>query len=157
MSRREEILMMQPLFEKAGVPARTSLKLMKLNELEGMYDRLALAENRQREIFDQMIATGRYIAPEDFMDHENMVSWALEYFMTQEFQSLSPDLRQLCKQHIKDRVLLAAQEKAAFQGGGGQAAAMPGQELPPGPTPQVGPMPAPEPGVPAQMPPMQNL
>lgn len=157
MSRREEIMLLQPLFEKSGVPARTSLKLMKLNELEGMYDRLSLAENRQREVFDEMIATGRYIPPEDFMDHENMVSWALEYFMTQEFQSLSADLRQLCKQHVKDRVMLAAQEKAAFQGGGGQAAPMPGQELPPGPTPQVGPMPAPEPGVPAQMPPMQNL
>lgn len=157
MSRREEIMLLQPLFEKSGVPARTSLKLMKLNELEGMYDRLALAENRQREVFDEMIATGRYIAPEDFMDHENMVSWALEYFMTQEFQALSSELRQLCKQHIRDRVVLAAQEKAAFMGGGGQAAAMPGQALPPGPTPQVGPMPAPEPGVPAQMPEMQNL
>ena len=52
MSRREEILTLQPLFEKAGVPTRTSLKLLKLNELEGMYDRLALAENRQKEIFD---------------------------------------------------------------------------------------------------------
>lgn len=157
MSRREEILMMQPLFEKAGVPARTSLKLMKLNELEGMYDRLALAENRQKEIFDEMIATGRYIPPEDLMDHENMISWALEYFMTQEFQSLDPDMREMCKQHIRDRVLVAAQEKAALTGGGGQAAAMPGQTLPPGPTPGLEGMPAPEPGQPAGVPPMVNL
>lgn len=153
MSRREEILMMQPLFEKAGVPARTSLKLMKLNELEGMYDRLALAENRQREVFDQMIATGRYIPPEDFMDHENMISWALEYFMTSEFHYLDQDLKQLCKQHIKDRVLLAAQEKLAFSGG--QAAAMPGQTLPPGPTPGVEPVPG-EPGIPPGVPPLVN-
>jgi hypothetical protein len=156
MSRREEILMMQPLFEKAGVPARTSLKLMKLNELEGMYDRLALAENRQREIFDEMIATSRYIAPEDLMDHENMISWALEYFMTQEFQSMSEELKQLCKQHIRDRVQVAAQEKAAFTGGG-QAAAMLGQTLPPGPIPNIPGMPAGEPGQPAGIPPMVNL
>lgn len=156
MSRREEIMMMQPLFEKAGVPARTSLKLMKLNELEGMYDRLALAENRQREIFDQMIATGRYIAPEDLMDHENMISWALEYFMTQEFQSMEEELKQLCKQHIRDRVQVAAQEKAAFAGGG-QAAAMPGQTLPPGPTPGLEPLPAGPEGVPPGIPPMINL
>lgn len=153
MSRREEILMMQPLFEKAGVPARTSLKLMKLNELEGMYDRLALAENRQREVFDQMIATGRYIPPEDFMDHENMISWALEYFMTSEFHYLDQDLKQLCKQHIKDRVLLAAQEKMAFAGG--QAVASPGQNLPPGPTPGVEPVPG-EPGLPPGVPPLVN-
>jgi len=147
MSRREEILTLQPLFEKAGVPTRTSLKLLKLNELEGMYDRLALAENRQKEIFDEMIATGRYIAPEDLLDHENMISWALEYFMTQEFQSLEQQLKELCKQHIRDRVQLAAQEKAALTG--------PQPGATPGPVPQPQ-MPAgPEPAQPAGVP-MEN-
>lgn len=140
MSRREEILTLQPLFEKAGVPTRTSLKLLKLNELEGMYDRLALAENRQKEVFDEMIATGRYIPPEDLMDHENMISWALEYFMTQEFQSLEQQLKELCKQHIRDRVQVAAQEKAALTG--------PPPGATPGPVPGV-PSPGPE-GLPLQ-------
>jgi hypothetical protein len=149
MSRREEILTLQPLFEKAGVPTRTSLKLLKLNELEGMYDRLALAENRQKEIFDEMIATGRYIAPEDLLDHENMISWALEYFMTQEFQSLEQQLKELCKQHIRDRVQLAAQEKAALTG--------PQPGATPGPVPQPQ-MPAgPEPAQPAGLPAMENM
>jgi len=129
MSRREEIMMLQPLFEKAGVPTRTSLKLMKLNELEGMYDRLSLAENRQREVFDEMIATGRLIPPEDLLDHENMIAWALEYFMTSEFQFLEPELKELCKQHIRDRVQLAAQEKASLQG--------PPPGGTPGPTPSL--------------------
>lgn len=148
MSRREEILMLQPLFEKAGVPTRTSLKLMKLNELEGMYDRLSLAENRQREVFDEMIATGRYIPPEDLLDHENMIGFALEYFMTAEFQYLEPELKELCKQHIRDRVQLAAQEKAALAG--------PPPGATPGPVPQPQ-MPAgPEGGQPAGLPPMEN-
>jgi len=149
MSRREEILTLQPLFEKAGVPTRTSLKLLKLNELEGMYDRLALAENRQKEIFDEMIATGRYIAPEDLLDHENMISWALEYFMTQEFQSLEQQLKELCKQHIRDRVQLAAQEKAALAG--------PQPGATPGPVPQPEMPPAPEPGQPPLGVPMENM
>ena len=150
MSRREEILTLQPLFEKAGVPTRTSLKLLKLNELEGMYDRLALAENRQREIFDEIIATGRYIPPEDLMDHENMISWALEYFMTSEFHYLDPQLKELCKQHIRDRVQLAAQEKAALTG--------PAPGATPGPVPGVPPsaMPQPEPGQPPLGVPMEN-
>jgi hypothetical protein len=148
MSRREEILMLQPLFEKAGVPTRTSLKLMKLNELEGMYDRLSLAENRQREVFDEMIATGRYIPPEDLLDHENMIGSALEYFMTAEFQYLEPELKELCKQHIRDRVQLAAQEKAALAG--------PPPGATPGPVPQPA-MPAgPEPGQPPLAIPMEN-
>ena len=148
MSRREEIMMLQPLFEKAGVPTRTSLKLMKLNELEGMYDRLTLAENRQREVFDEMIATGRYIPPEDLLDHENMIAWSLEYFMTAEFHYLEPQLKELCKQHIRDRVQLAAQEKAALQG--------PPPGATPGPVPQPGPMPGPELGQPPLAPPMEN-
>lgn len=148
MSRREEILMLQPLFEKAGVPTRTSLKLMKLNELEGMYDRLSLAENRQREVFDEMIATGRYIPPEDLLDHENMIAWALEYFMTAEFQYLEPELKELCKQHIRDRVQLAAQEKAALTG--------PPPGATPGPVPQPGMPPAPELGQPPLGVPMEN-
>lgn len=148
MSRREEILMLQPLFEKAGVPTRTSLKLMKLNELEGMYDRLSLAENRQREVFDEMIATGKYIPPEDLLDHENMIGFALEYFMTAEFQYLEPELKELCKQHIRDRVQLAAQEKAALAG--------PPPGATPGPVPGVPPSPTPEPGQPAGLPAMEN-
>lgn len=148
MSRREEILMLQPLFEKAGVPTRTSLKLMKLNELEGMYDRLTLAENRQRGVFDEMIATGRYIPPEDLLDHENMIAWSLEYFMTAEFHYLEPQLKELCKQHIRDRVQLAAQEKAALQG--------PPPGATPGPAPQPGPMPEPAPGQPPLALPMEN-
>ena len=148
MSRREEILMLQPLFEKAGVPTRTSLKLMKLNELEGMYDRLSLAENRQREVFDEMIATGRYIPPEDLLDHENMIGSALEYFMTAEFQYLEPELKELCKQHIRDRVQLAAQEKAALAG--------PPPGATPGPVPGVPPSPPAEPGQPPLAIPMEN-
>jgi hypothetical protein len=113
-----------------------------------MYDRLALAENRQREIFDEMTATGRYLPPEDLLDHENMISWALEYFMTQEFQSLEQQFKELCKQHIRDRVQLAAQEKAALQG--------PPPGATPGPVPQP-PMPAgPEPGQPPLAVPMEN-
>ena len=149
MSRREEILTLQPLFEKAGVPTRTSLKLLKLNELEGMYDRLALAENRQREVFEEMIATGRYIPPEDLLDHENMISWALEYFMTSEFHYLDPQLKELCKQHIRERVQLAAQEKAMLTGGAPTGAT-------PGPTPVPGAVPPPEPGQPPMVPPMEN-
>lgn len=148
MSRREEILMLQPLFEKAGVPTRTSLKLMKLNELEGMYDRLTLAENRQREVFDEIIATGRYIPPEDLLDHENMIAWSLEYFMTAEFQYLEQELKELCKQHIRDRVQLAAQEKAALTG--------PPPGATPGPTPVPGAVPGPELGQPPLGVPMEN-
>ena len=116
ITRREEILTMQPLFEKAGLPVRKLVNMLKLNELEGMYDALELAGNRQREIFDEMIATNSYIAPEELMDHANMIAWAMDYFMTSEFNILPPELRTLLKQHIKDRGALAAQESTPATG-----------------------------------------
>lgn len=112
MTRREEIMALQPMFEKAGLPPRVSLKMMKLNELEGMYDALEKAEDRQREVFDEMIATQRLIEPETMMDHENMIAWALEYFMSAEFKYLDDSSKELCKEHIRKRIALAASEKA---------------------------------------------
>lgn len=128
MTRKEEILSLQPLFEKAGVPARVSLKFLKLNELEGMYDLLALSEDRQNEYFQEMISSGRYIPPGELEDHENMIAWALTYRMTTDFKYLSPELQALIIQHIKDRVQMAASEKA------GATAPVPGTGTP-GPAP----------------------
>jgi len=132
MTRREEIMALQPMFEKAGIPTRLSLKMLKLNELEGMYDKLQMAEDRQREIFDEMIASQLLVAPEEFEDHENMIAWAMEYFMTAEFKYLDGTSRELCKEHIRQRITQAAQEKS-----GGMSA----QPQPPGPAPAPGELP----------------
>ncbi len=112
ITRREEILQLQPLFEKAGVSPRTSMRLLKLNDLSGMFDALDLAENRQKEIFDEMIAKNMFIEPKKFRDHENMIAWALNYFMSQEFNTLREDQQALCEAHIERRAQLAAEEKS---------------------------------------------
>lgn len=151
ITRREEILTLQPLFEKAGVPARTAMKMLKLNELEGMYDQLDLAGNRQKEIFDEMIATGMYIAPKKFRDHENMIAWAFDYFMSQEFENLPDELQMLCEQHIEARAQVAAQQKA-----GPQASAPQPQANAPGPLPSLPAGPVPPPSDQPEMAPTQG-
>lgn len=143
ISRREEILQLQPLFKEAGLPTRSLLKHMKLNELEEMYDALDLAEARQNEIFQLMISTAQYIKPKPYRDHVNMIAWAMEYFMTQEFTSLSDEQQAFCEQHIQERAALAAQE----QSGGpstpaGQPALQPPGPLPSGPVAPGAPGPA---------------
>lgn len=107
-SRREEMMTLMPLFEKAGVESRTMLKMMKLNELSNAYDVLDLATDRQREIFEEMIASGRYIHPEELQDHKNMLSFAYSYVMTSEFKYLEEKSQTLIRQHIKDREKMAA-------------------------------------------------
>jgi hypothetical protein len=126
ITRRQEIMTMQPIFEKAGVPTRTTLKMMKLSELEGLYDQLELAKNRQKEIFDRMIADGVYIVPKKFRDHKNMIAWAMEYFMSAEFESLPEEVQLLCERHIEERAQLAAAEQ-------GPAPAPEGPAMPPPP------------------------
>lgn len=132
-SRREEIMALQPMFEKAGIPMRMSLKMMKLNELEGMYDKLELSESRQREYFKEMTAKQAFIEPEEFEDHPNMIAWAMDYFMTAEFKYMDQLSKTMCKEHIRKRIALAAQE---------QSGGLSGQPQAPGPAPAPGTPPA---------------
>jgi hypothetical protein len=145
ITRRQEIMQMQPMFEKAGVPPRTILRMAKLSELEGLYDKTDMAGARQKEIFDVMIATGNYIPPKKYRDHENMIAWALDYFMTSEYEMLDSDTQNLCEHHIEERGTLAAQESGGAPttpvGSPGPAGA--GAPPPPPGTPvQAGPVPA---------------
>lgn len=119
-SRREEIITLMPLFEKAGVEPRDLLKMMKLNELSGMYDLLELASDRQRELFEEMISTGVYIPPRELQDHKNMLSFAYEYIMTTDFKYLHDDSKLLIERHIREREQIAA--AGAAQSAGAPAA-----------------------------------
>ena len=149
-TRREEIMSMMPLFEKAGVSIRTILQLFKLNELEGIHDHVGIASDRQREYFEEMLATGRYIPPGEFEDHVNMLEYALGYIMTTEYKYLEDDEKELIKQHIRDRKDMQVQEMMP-------AAPGPGADLPnvaaPGAMPAQGPVMT-EQEVPAEQPPI---
>lgn len=137
LTRREEILTLVPLFEKAGVQPRTMLSMLKLNELEGMYDRLQLAADRQREYFQEMIDTGLYLPPEELEDHPNMLAFGYDYIMTSEFKYLEDEGKALVRQHIKEREQLAAQGAAGAAGAG----APPAEGAPAGAMPLPGAMP----------------
>jgi hypothetical protein len=152
MTRREEIMTMMPVLEKAGIPTKTILSMMKLNELEGIYDRLQLSEDRQREIFEEMTSSGRYIPPEDLQEHVGMLDYAYTFVMTSEFKYLPVEQQALIKQHIKEREQMAAAKAspAALPNPPGPLpAGLPeGSQLPPGPTEA----PAAEPAIPAPVP-----
>lgn len=132
MTRREEIMALQPLFEKAGVPPRILLGMMKLNELSNMRDIIRLAEDRQREIFEQIIATGEQVQPRKHQDHVNMMAYAETWFMTKEFDILDEDTKALCEEHIELRAQAEAQKRQPPQPPGA-----------PGPDGNQAPLPAP--------------
>lgn len=153
-SRREEIITLMPLFEKAGVEPRNILKMMKLNELSGMYDLLELASDRQREIFEEMINTGVYIAPRKGQDHPNMLTFAQQYVMTTEYKYLEDDSKALIDRHNDERKQLAATDTwtiTAPQAPGPTPSATPGGLPPalPGPPAPGAPPPAQAPGTPS--------
>jgi hypothetical protein len=153
LTRRQEILQYQPLFEKAGVTPRMSLELMKLNDLSGFFDATKLADSRQREYIERIIATQVYVPPELFEDHENMLAFARQYRMTQQFTALEPKIKDLIYKHIVERAHMPAMESQLIAGGAGPGApvgAVTGEVAPaPAMTPPVAPT-----GVPQGLPPV---
>jgi hypothetical protein len=136
-TRREEILQLMPLFEKAGVDMKTMMGMLRLNELEGIYDIVDLPKLRQYELFDEMINTGEYIPPEELQDHQGMLKWAYVYVMEAKFKYLPKDIQVLIETHIKDRELLAAKGVGAdlgtnMEGGSPGPAGMAGASPEPG-------------------------
>lgn len=140
ITRRNEIIQLSGLYREAGIPVRSLLKFMRISEVQSLHDELEYAESRQREIFELIIASGQPIAPKEQMDHENMIAYAFKYFMTAEFNSLPDEIQALCKQHNKDRISLAAQEKSGITG---QEAMALTQEATPGISEVVAPVEAP--------------
>jgi hypothetical protein len=113
--RREAIMLMMPMFEKAGISMQTILKHLKLNELESLYDINDMAADRQMEVFEEMIAFFRagkptYIAPKEMENHVGRLAAAKQYLETSEFKYLEPELQDLIRQHIRKREQLAANE-----------------------------------------------
>jgi len=134
ITRREEIMTLIPLFKEAGMETRQLLQMLKLNELPSMYDELQLAEDRQREVFEEMIATKLYIRPAELQDHKNMLMFAYRYVMTTEYKYLPDEDKALIDRHIKEREQAAAQTNAAAQPAQPGAVPPPTGMIPPGMT-----------------------
>lgn len=108
MTRREEIMQLQPLFQQAGVDNRTILSMLKLDELEGLYDINTLSAQRQKEIFDEIIAKNQYIEPRQLQEHKGMLVYAYQYIMTKEYDLLPEEIKILIEQHIRARESIMA-------------------------------------------------
>jgi hypothetical protein len=124
ITRREEIMSLSPLFEKANMPAVSQLKLMRLNDTEGMFDELALAEDRQREYFEEMIASpGKYVAPGAFEMHAPMIEFAIKYRMSADFKGLKPNIQANILRHLVERAAMGAEEQRLISSISGQQTA----------------------------------
>lgn len=127
LTRRMELTQMAPMLEKGGVSPRRILGLMRMGELTGALDEVQLAEARQLEYFEKIIATGKPATPGRKEDHANMLAYALIWRMTAEFRDLTPELQDLCLQHIeaREQMLIAEASAAPTAGGAPKAPAAP--------------------------------
>jgi hypothetical protein len=126
-----------PLFEKAGVDVKHILSMLNINDLEGLFDLMKMARQRQKEIFEEIISTGQPIAPRELGEHKGMLDYAYFYITTKDFDLLPEDRKQLIEGHIRAREALIS-------------GAVPTPGLPPGPMaqPEMAPPPAIPPIVP---------
>lgn len=150
-SRREEIMQLMPIFEKYGIDGKTIIRMIKLNELEGLYDINDMGRERQQEIFEEIIDGDGdvYVKPEEMQEHDSMLAYCYEYLMSAAFRDLDDRVKVLIRHHIREREKL----KAAGIGAKNAQDANAGNN-PPGPGGDPGAPPSPLPGMPAGMPPM---
>ena len=117
-SRREEIIQLLPLLKEAQYDMRTILGMLKLNDVAGLFDMATVAERRQLEVFDEMIAKYEadgvliYIKPEEGEEHEGMLKAAYEFRMSMAYKVLAKELKVLIQKHIKDREALLVAKAA---------------------------------------------
>jgi hypothetical protein len=159
-SRREEIMQVLPLLKEAGYSMRSILRMLKLNDVGGLFDMSETGARRQLEIFDEMIAKFEehgllvFIAPEKLEEHQSMLEAAYEFRMSMAYKVLARPLKLLIDRHIEAREARAAEAAAPGKGGpGGPAvpnaaaagplAAMAGGGMPPLGGPPQGPGAAP--------------
>jgi hypothetical protein len=129
--RRESIMLLQPLLKEAGVDASAVLSMLKLNDIESMYDLPEMASDKQQRIFDRMLEYDIYIAPEELEDHEKMLTYCNKYLMRAEFENLLSDKQALIIRHVKERMEFG---KQALAGGALPAEGQPApQGMPPMP------------------------
>lgn len=128
--RREEIMQLMPFLKDAGLTTRQILRMMRLNDVAGLFEVSEMAERRQMEIIDEMIAKYEedgiltYIAPQELEAHDFMLRQAYEFRQSMAYKVLNPAVQRLIEQHIRDREQLAAQPPTQ--------AATAGQPQPPG-------------------------
>lgn len=113
MARRQEILTLMPIFEKAGMEPRKMLNFLKLNELDSAFDAVQMAADRQREIIEEIMLGGNYVKPRQMQDHKRMLDYAYNFVMTGEFRVLPEEMKQLIEKHIEEREQMAAQTPTA--------------------------------------------
>lgn len=171
--RREEIMQSIPVLKEAGVNPKTIARMLKWNEVEGLFDEVEIARNRQLEIFQKAIEL--YEGPTSKVEvmpatdmtyaaHDLMAEAAMQYFMTKEYLKLDPELKKAMYQHYKERLQCAALMATgkeptaeavaeAMKAGDAPAApaAAPGAPVGPGGPPQIPGLP-PMPGAPAAAP-----
>ena len=144
ITRQEQIMNLQPLFEKAQLDPRYLLKQLRLSDLRSIYDKFELADNRAKRQIDTIKDKGTIPKFSKYEDHIGIMAYLNDYVMTEEFYNMDEEEQKLIEQLIDAHSKATAQNIAGGQAGGpqqgpGMPKPLPGQAAP-GQPPVVPPM-----------------
>jgi hypothetical protein len=129
---RDQVMQLMPLFEKIpGFDFRSLVDVIRLNVMDNFIDHLAVAKRKQRKIFKTMIRAHEsegsmaYIKPRELEDHENMLAYCREFVMSNEYDVLEKETKELIDTHIRDRENIVADLTAKATPPQAPVAAMP--------------------------------
>jgi hypothetical protein len=139
MTRRQELIQMAPILDKAGVSPKKQLDLVKMSELGNALDSGKLASNKMKKYFEKIKKTGVQQQPRSKENHAEMLDWANEYVMTTEFDRLGEPIKALIEEHMTIREDMLREQVNANQPPAPGEAPAGGEEAPALPTgPAVG-------------------
>lgn len=128
-TRKQEITQLYPLLKEAGIPPKAIIKRLQLSDMEGLSDMASLAEDKQRKIFQTIIAKNVQVEPRKFEDHANMLAFAAVYVMEDEYDCLETELKDMIDGHIelRSQMMAAAQQPQQAPAQAPMGAPVPGQ------------------------------
>jgi hypothetical protein len=116
--RRQEIMQIIPILQNAGaIKPHQIVELLKVNEIEMVYNMSELGKNRAKRIFD-IIRRTKAQAPIDkeWEDHDAILEFARQYFMTDEFLDEDPVVQKLMLANMEERVKVIAGQSPKLGG-----------------------------------------
>ena len=114
-TRQEQILQRFPVYQQAGIDARTVLKLLRESDHRGIYDQFDKADNRGFSIKEKIIKTRKQQKVRMKEDHLGIAIYLRNFVMDEEYDSLDDEIKDLIDQHIEQREQAAAKEATGGQ------------------------------------------
>jgi hypothetical protein len=116
ISRQEQLIRLQPIFEKAGMDQTYFVRLFQIADLRGLYDQYDQADTRAKKNLKYIIENkGEFPKIYKYEKHIAICAYLQEYVGTVEFDELKDELKDAINKFIDARMQMEAEKSTGGQ------------------------------------------